>query len=237
MRLQHNMEPTPPARTLARKRKQPDADILEPISFATFQVEHAPEETSAAADEESDDESEDEGDGVPMHLSALLDPVTGNIMGRSKDMVRYLIAKAKLQYAMEQHSILAEELRTLRSEEMLAREAKDKLLDDVMRAELGYVLLFPMCTHPRSREPVGMARRFSLLPSRPTMRPRKTLLYRLTCGTLPSLTHRIHLPIREFHDLQCTLPWPLALGCLSHIIFSAVTWRAAELECTNTLFV
>ncbi|KAI0028405.1 hypothetical protein K488DRAFT_7156, partial [Vararia minispora EC-137] len=137
MRLQHNLEPTPPARTLARKRKQPDGDILEPITFATFQVEHPAEELAQMADEESDEESVEERDGVPTHLSALTDPVTGKIAGRSKDMVKYLISKAKLRYAMEQHALLAEELRTLRAEEAVIRHAKDLLLDDVMRYEIG----------------------------------------------------------------------------------------------------
>jgi hypothetical protein len=52
-------------------------------------------------------------------------------------MVRYLISKAKLRYAMEQQAILAEELRILRAEEDAERKAKDRLLDDVMRYEIG----------------------------------------------------------------------------------------------------
>lgn len=98
-----------------------------PSAFNTFKVEpRSPSEaggpgkdyfdsTSAPVhdDEHKDDgaEYEDEDDGLPPHLAHLMDPQTGLVMGRSPGLVKYVIEKAKMQYALETHAALIEELR------------------------------------------------------------------------------------------------------------------------------
>lgn len=86
--------------------------------------------------EESDGEDE-----LPPHLAALQDPKTGLIMGKSPAMVKYILLKAKHRYALQEHSSLIEELRTLRYEEKCWRERKDALLDEVLRVTFGWVPL------------------------------------------------------------------------------------------------
>jgi hypothetical protein len=89
-----------------------------------------------------DEESCDEGDDVlPDRLMCAMDSETGLIMGRSPEMVRYLVMKAKHRYALEQHEYLIEELRIARSELSREKEAKDVMLDDFLRATFGYVTL------------------------------------------------------------------------------------------------
>lgn len=76
-------------------------------------------------------------DDMPPHLAALQDPDTGLILGRSPAMVKYIIWKAKHQYALQEHESLIEELRTLRYEEKCWKERKDALLDEVLRMTFG----------------------------------------------------------------------------------------------------
>jgi len=59
-------------------------------------------------------------------------------------MVRYLVMKAKHRFVLEEHELLIEELRHWRTEECDWREAKDIMLDEVMRAEIGCVVGIPM---------------------------------------------------------------------------------------------
>jgi len=123
--------------------------------FTTFKVEsHTPSEAydegalsggeggdyfaygrrSASPSETGDSDKEE---GIPPHLLQALDPHTGLIMGRSPSMVKYLVTKAKQQYAIQQHEALIEELRVVRHEERLMREAKDLAFDEVLRRTFG----------------------------------------------------------------------------------------------------
>lgn len=87
------------------------------------------------------DESWDEvEDALPAHFMHAMDPNTGLIMGRSPEMVRYLVMKAKYRYALEQHEHLIEELRVARHELSREREAKEAMLDEFLRVTFGYVL-------------------------------------------------------------------------------------------------
>ncbi|ETW76640.1 hypothetical protein HETIRDRAFT_239108, partial [Heterobasidion irregulare TC 32-1] len=128
----------------------------DPAGFTTFKVEpHTPREPSPGPPGGSlgagglrgghedhgprspSPEDGGEDDGLPAHLADVADPATGLIFGRSPAMVRYLVMKAKEQYALREHYALIEELRTLRAQERAWREAKDVALDDVLRAEVG----------------------------------------------------------------------------------------------------
>ena len=146
----------------------------DPAGFTTFKVEpHTPREPSPGPPGGSlgaggllargghedhgprspSPEDGGEDDGLPAHLADVADPATGLIFGRSPAMVRYLVMKAKEQYALREHYALIEELRTLRAQERAWREAKDVALDDVLRAEVGCVstnvspfpFFFPFC--------------------------------------------------------------------------------------------
>ena len=90
---------------------------------------------SLSPDFDDDDEPDD---GIPPHLVAQMDPNTGLILGRPPAMVRYLIMKAKHEYAVEQHAHLVEELRMMRHEEHIWRKRKDALLDEVLKQQFGY---------------------------------------------------------------------------------------------------
>lgn len=134
MRLQHNMPPPPSGRGGSRKRKRgdspqpntPNAAPAEPPSaFNTFKVEpRSPSEAAALGadyfenavpqpEEHGDDatEDDDDEDGLPPHIVRLMDPQTGLVLGRSPALVKYVIQKAKMQYAMDIHAALIEELR------------------------------------------------------------------------------------------------------------------------------
>lgn len=85
-----------------------------------------------------DSDLEDPNDsGIPPYLQQQVDPVTGKILGRSPEMCRYLIVKAKHRFALEQHSDLLEELRCTRNEERRIKEQKERALDTVLRSCLG----------------------------------------------------------------------------------------------------
>lgn len=85
----------------------------------------------------SDVEDEDD-DALPLYLQQMEDR-DGLIMGRTPDMVRYLLMKAKHNYALGQHEALIEELRVVRYELAREREVKDQVLDRVLRASFGCV--------------------------------------------------------------------------------------------------
>lgn len=88
-----------------------------------------------------EEESWDEADDVlPVRLMCAMDPESGLIMGRSPEMVRYLVMKAKHRYALEQHENLIEDLRMARFELSREKEAKETMLDDFLRATFGSVL-------------------------------------------------------------------------------------------------
>ncbi|KIM58018.1 hypothetical protein SCLCIDRAFT_1103425 [Scleroderma citrinum Foug A] len=74
-----------------------------------FDAAPAPGHDGEHRDDGADDEDED--DGLPPHLARLMDPQTGLVMGRSPSLVKYVIEKAKMRYALETHAALIEELR------------------------------------------------------------------------------------------------------------------------------
>jgi hypothetical protein len=83
---------------------------------------------------------EEDGIGdLPEYLRVQYDPATNKILGRSPDMIRYLLMKSKQRFVLEQHEHLLEELRVIREQEKVAREAKERALDQVLRTELGWV--------------------------------------------------------------------------------------------------
>jgi hypothetical protein len=75
-----------------------------------------------------------------------MNPESGLIMGRSPEMIRYLVMKAKHRYALEQHEHLIEELRMARFELSQEKEGKEVMLDDFLRATFGCVsILYCFC--------------------------------------------------------------------------------------------
>ncbi|CAL1702694.1 unnamed protein product [Somion occarium] len=166
MRVQHNIIPPLPGRGGNRKRKREEPDLPQAHSaegYATFRVDHhgypephgeyddgrmSPFEGNGVphfangvlgqrpVSPDLSEDSEDE-DSIPPHLWSLRDPETGLIMGRTPAMVKYLLMKAKYNYAMDEHTSLISELRILRGEEKAWRQRKDALLDEVLRVLFG----------------------------------------------------------------------------------------------------
>ncbi|KIJ67187.1 hypothetical protein HYDPIDRAFT_107907 [Hydnomerulius pinastri MD-312] len=161
MRLQHNMPPPPSGRGGSRKRKRGDSPqpspshvppTEPPSAFSTFKVEprtpseaggpggdyfdHAP---PSREDEHGGDggDDEDEDDELPPHLVHLIDPHTGLLMGRSPALVKYVIQKAKMRYAVETHAALVEELRVARAQAREEKLKKEAMLDDLLKAVFG----------------------------------------------------------------------------------------------------
>ncbi|KAH8105251.1 hypothetical protein BXZ70DRAFT_920065 [Cristinia sonorae] len=166
MRIQHNIMPPLPGRGGNRKKKRVgEPEVAQPVhteGYATFKVDQqhpygdieedglptagpsghldyyhnslvnrrslSPQVIAADSDGEDD---------IPPHLAALQDPETGLIMGRTPSMVKYILWKAKHEYALQEHASLIEELRALRYEEKCWRERKDALLDEVLRVTFG----------------------------------------------------------------------------------------------------
>lgn len=91
-----------------------------------------------SASPESDLEDPNDN-GLPQYLQQQADPSTGKILGRSPEMCRYLVIKAKHRFALEQHTDLLEELRIVRNEERRIKEEKEGVLDLVLRSCLGCV--------------------------------------------------------------------------------------------------
>lgn len=85
-------------------------------------------------------------DTLPQHLAAHLEPSTNLIYGRSKEMVMYLLMKAKHRYASEQHEYLLDELRVARAELQKEREGKEIAVDHLLRNIFGYVHQYRVCT-------------------------------------------------------------------------------------------
>ncbi|THH06238.1 hypothetical protein EW145_g4228 [Phellinidium pouzarii] len=108
-------------------------------------------------------------DSIPVHLLQHLDRQTGKILGRSPEMVRYLIMKAKHRFVLEQHESLLEELRVVRNEERRAREKKEETLDEVLRSYLGSVTVSIKFIVGYERAYVKQARVFSATPEQNQM--------------------------------------------------------------------
>lgn len=168
MRVQHNIIPPLPGRGGNRKRKREEPEPVQPQQstdgYNTFRVsnnhsfaDHDHYEDGRMSPFEDglthhypnglgqrpispdlSDDSDDE-ENIPQHLLALRDPETGLIMGRTPAMVKYILMKAKYQYALEEHMNLISELRVMRGEEKAWRQRKDALLDEVLRVLFGSV--------------------------------------------------------------------------------------------------
>lgn len=87
---------------------------------------------------------EDNLGDLPEYLREQWDQATNKICGRPVAMVRYLFMKARHRFVIEQHENLLEELRVVRAHEKIAREEKERALDQVLRTHLGsvFVLLY-----------------------------------------------------------------------------------------------
>lgn len=161
MRMQHNIIPPAPGRGGNRKRKREEPEPSAQATtdgYSTFKVD--PPDNAELDDRLSPsdmngehvngnggrrslspdlDDDDDLDDGIPPYLAAQVDPQTGLILGRPPAMVRYLVMKAKHQFAVDQHAQLVEELRMVRHEEQRWRQRKDALLDEVLKQSFGYV--------------------------------------------------------------------------------------------------
>lgn len=165
MRLQHNMLPPPSGRGGSRKRKRGDSPQPSPAhglstsgpadtsGFNTFKVEpRSPSEVGIPGadyfdshpppgqeDGHNEDgmEDDDGDDGLPPHLVRFMDPQTGLVMGRSPSLVKYIIQKAKMHYALETHAALLEELRVARAQAKEEKMKKEAMLDDLLRTVFG----------------------------------------------------------------------------------------------------
>lgn len=102
------------------------------VDYFTTEGQHR----SPTPEEDSWDEVDD---ALPAHLIHAMDQSTGLIMGRSPDMIRYLVIKAKHRYALEQHEQLIEELRMARLELGREKDSKEAMLDDFLRITFGCV--------------------------------------------------------------------------------------------------
>ncbi|KAI9463869.1 hypothetical protein HD554DRAFT_1297484 [Boletus coccyginus] len=168
MRLQHNMPPPPSGRGGSRKRKRgdspqpsstPNAPPTEPPSaYNTFKVEpRSPSEAGALGADyfgnpvslkedhgEDATDDDDEENGLPPHLVRLVDPQTGLILGRPPALVKYVIQKAKWQYALETHAALIEELRVVRAQVGEEKLKKEVMLDDLIKTMFGDEAAVPL---------------------------------------------------------------------------------------------
>ena len=77
---------------------------------------------------------DDVDEDLPPNVAALMDPQTGLIMGRPPSMVKYIIAKAKLQFVENENRLLQMEHTRLKQEEKALRTKKETVFEDVLRA-------------------------------------------------------------------------------------------------------
>ena len=158
MRQQHNISPPLPGRGSNRKRKREENDIgdtpasqprgdQDPI-YNGHEGSHYGESGQPHGNQAmQSDYPPDDADDLPPSLAALKDPQTGLILGRPESMVKYLIMKAKFEYIKSEHQLLLGEYEVLKRDEIALRRAKEVLLDDVLRASLGWVV-FLHCPLP-----------------------------------------------------------------------------------------
>lgn len=180
MRIQHNISPPLPGRGGSRKRKREEPEPAAPqadanqYGYATFKLDSNgnpddpddprmdsvefqnamhPSGSGIPRPGSPDPDDPDDGrDDIPLYLLKQMDQ-GGLIMGRTPTVVKYLIMKAKHQYAVEQHEALVEELRVLRKEERLWKERKDALMDELLHVHFGsvqFAVVRESNTHPLS---------------------------------------------------------------------------------------
>jgi len=127
----------PPGRGSNRKRKRegtdtgdgsvgkPDQDGMTIESTMSF---------GAGATGPGGMQLDEEDEELPANVAAMADPRTGLIMGRPPSMVKYIIAKAKLQFAENEQQMLQMEYNRLKQEEKQLRTKKEAVLEDVLKA-------------------------------------------------------------------------------------------------------
>ncbi|KAK1222279.1 hypothetical protein PQX77_014912 [Marasmius sp. AFHP31] len=153
MRLQHNIEPPAPGRGGSRKRKREETGSAAPAHGTTPPPVPQPPTVEDADESDVDYENfvramdedgvlhqpsaDDDAESIPPALMALYDPATKTILGRSKEMVMYILMKAKLRYAAEQQGYLLEELRASRADLRREQEDKERLVDRLLSQSFG----------------------------------------------------------------------------------------------------
>lgn len=148
MRQQHNMIIPPPGRGSNRKRKRDEADVGDGTGSVGGQLDLEISRGGVSNDNVADNgsgagshrlNSETADDEIPENVMALMDPQTGLILGRPPSMVKYIIAKAKLQFVENEQRVLQLEYTRLKQEEKLLRTKKEAVLEDVLKAHFEYV--------------------------------------------------------------------------------------------------
>ncbi|KAJ3917628.1 hypothetical protein F5877DRAFT_91134 [Lentinula edodes] len=137
MRLQHSIEPPAPGRGGTRKRKRDEtsppptngAALASGSGFRTFKVEQPWPPV--------DEEEESALDVLPAHLKSQFDSSSRRVMGRSPEMVMYILTKAKHKYALQRQEALLAELTLASAELNRVRGEKDAMMDRVLHATFG----------------------------------------------------------------------------------------------------
>ncbi|KAF8868223.1 hypothetical protein CPB85DRAFT_1244360, partial [Mucidula mucida] len=88
-------------------------------------------------DQNRKDPGDDSWEGIPLHLRKHFDLSTNTIHGRSKEMVQYLIMKAKHRHALQLNKALNEELRVAAKILEDMRRAKEKDIDRLIVGVFG----------------------------------------------------------------------------------------------------
>ena len=133
MRVQHNIIPPLPGRGGNRKRKREEPEPTQPQhgadGYSTFRVDdhhgehhfddgrmspfgdanglvhHYPNGLGQRPISPDMSDDSDEEDNIPPYLLAMKDPETGLIMGRTPTMVKYILTKAKYEYAVSDSTV------------------------------------------------------------------------------------------------------------------------------------
>ncbi|KAG6817834.1 hypothetical protein H0H87_001666 [Tephrocybe sp. NHM501043] len=85
----------------------------------------------------NDDDDGYGSDTLPEYLLQKYDPETKKILGRSPDMVMYLLMKAKYRYALQQQELLINDLHNIKQELQRQRDEKDAALDQLLATMFG----------------------------------------------------------------------------------------------------
>ncbi|KIK69000.1 hypothetical protein GYMLUDRAFT_152637 [Collybiopsis luxurians FD-317 M1] len=104
-------------------------------NYVRAQAQHGP-------DGNGDNDDGDENytfapEALPHRLRIHYDPQTRTVMGRSPEMIMYILMKAKYKYAIDEQELLIEELRLANAELVRVREEKDAMMDKVLHATFG----------------------------------------------------------------------------------------------------
>ncbi|KAF5369531.1 hypothetical protein D9758_002795 [Tetrapyrgos nigripes] len=94
-------------------------------------------EGNGTVGEEGDGHNSSSSDAIPSRLMETYDPATNTILGRSPEMVMYILMKSRYRYALEQNDFMKEELKQLQAELAKEREAKEYALDQVLKGQFG----------------------------------------------------------------------------------------------------